>query len=83
MDGFLVPFPFVSSSAPGFFCFAFTFYRFGQTLSYNKLQNSTIVLKNRVLHTVCDISCILDMLNLHSALYGKNKKKEVTNQVAH
>lgn len=77
MDGFLVPFPSVSSLAPGFlFCFAFTFYRFGQTLSYNKLQNSTIVLKNREFYILCDISCIVDMLNLHSALYGKKIKRE-------
>lgn len=80
---FPVPLPFASSLAPGFpFRFAFSFYRFDQTLSYNKLQNSTIVLKKTEFYILFDISCIIDMLNLHSALHGKNKKREITNQVA-
>lgn len=45
--GFLRPFPSVSSLAPGILFFAFTFYHFGQTLSYHNLQNSTIVLKKK------------------------------------
>lgn len=77
VDGFWVPFPSVSPLAPGIlFGFAFASYRFGQTLSYNKLQNSTIVLKKESF-TYCLIYPVLSICEIYIVLYMEKIKEKL------
>lgn len=73
--------PSVSSLAPGillFVYFAFTFYHFGQTLSYHKLQNSTIVLKKkRESFTYCLIYPVMLICEIYIVLYMEKIKEKL------